>query len=92
MAIFAVIGSSTFQPANSDRLAVNFVTTTDWFAGTSARTTKHAWHNVAFTVQQVCFVEARLRDQSNVGRNVGMGGTPYLAGNIRLIPVRRGHD
>jgi hypothetical protein len=51
MAKFAMIGSSTFQPANSDGLAVNFITTTNWFAGTSACTAKHAWHNVAFTVQ-----------------------------------------
>jgi hypothetical protein len=87
-----VIGSGTFQPADSDRLAVNFVTTTDWFARTRACTTKYARHNVAFTVQQVSFVKASLGDQTNIGSNISMGRTPYLARNIRLIPVGCSHD
>src|SRR5258708_28316843 len=92
MAIFAVIGSGTFQPANSNGLTVNFIATTNRLAGTSASTTKHARHDVAITVQQIRLVEARLRDQTNIGRNIGMGWTPNLAGNICLIPVKRSYD
>src|SRR5579884_735718 len=88
---FTVIGGGTFQPADGDGLAVNFIAAADRLAWTSAGTAKHARHHIAFAIEQVGFVEARLRDQADIGGDIGMRRTAHLAGNICLIPIRRGH-
>ncbi len=92
MAIFAVIGGSTFQPANGNWFAIDLVATTNGFAGTRTCATKNAWYDIALAVQQICLIEARLRDQTNIGRYIGMSRAANLARNICLVPVRSSHN
>ena len=92
MLILAVVSGGPLQPANSDRFTVDFVTATDRLAGASTGPSKDARYHVGFTVQKIRLVETSLGNQTNIGRNIGMSWTAYLARNIRLIPVRIRHD
>src|SRR5258708_19520544 len=92
MVIFGVISSSALQPANGNRFAINFIATADRLTRTSAGASEHARYNICLAVQKICFVKTGLRDKTNISRNIGMGWTAYLTGNIRLIPVRIRHN
>src|SRR6266700_2280332 len=53
-------GGTTFQPADSDGFAIDFIAAADRFTGAGAGAAKHARYDVGLAVQQVRLVEASL--------------------------------
>jgi len=88
MAILAVIVRGALEPADRDGLAIYFVAAADRLARSRAGAAKDARNHVRAAVEHIRLVEAPLRDQADVVRNVGARGTTDLARNIRFVPVR----
>ncbi len=60
VAILAVVGGSTFQPADGDGFAIDFIAAADRLTGAGAGAAKHARYDVGLAVQQVRLIETSL--------------------------------